>query len=62
MKDESGSIILYALKLCEIVMRKASQERVTIIKTEQNEGYSECICGINSQERTDLTDCTKLVI
>ena len=32
MKDESGSIILYALKLCKFVIRKASQKRITIIK------------------------------
>ena len=62
MKDESGSTILYALKLCKFVIRKASQKRITLIKTGQNEGFSQCICGINSQERTDLTDSTKLEI
>ena len=32
-KDMSGSTILYALKLCKFVMRKASQKRITVIKT-----------------------------
>ena len=60
MKDESGSTILYALKLCRFVIRKARQKRITIIKTGQNEGCSQCICSINIQERTNLTDSTKL--
>ena len=32
-KDDSGSTILYALNLCKFVIRKASQKRITIIKT-----------------------------
>ena len=31
--DESGSTVLYALKLCKFAIRKARQERIAIIKT-----------------------------
>ena len=32
-EDESGSTVLYALKLCKFAIKKDRQKRITIIKT-----------------------------
>ena len=53
-EDYSGSMLLYALKFIQFVVRETSKQRITIISSCEYERNSKFVGSISGEEGADL--------